>query len=322
MVSSSIKTVTAPPPIAGIFWGGPAVLIKRVENAALIGIPFAGSVAALVWSAEHGLTVVDVYSFLIFYFLTGLGVALGMHRYFTHRSFKTALPIQLLLGAFATMSFQGSILRWVVDHRRHHAHADVEGDVHSPHMDPWGQEQVGIAGFWYAHVGWMFDGTATDPALFGHDLVDDPVVMFFTRTHWIWLIAALALPYGFGYALGGPDGAWSSMLFGGCLKTTVLHNVVWGVNSVGHSHGNEDFPQANKSKNNLVLALLTFGDGWHNNHHRFPRSAFHGLTPRELDVNGWIITGLERLGLAWDVVRIPQQRIDAARRASMGGVQC
>lgn len=289
-----------------------------MENAALIGIPMAGSIAAAFWVAEHGITLLDVASFLLFYVLTGLGVALGMHRYFTHRSFQTVLPVQIFLGAFATMAFQGSILRWVVDHRRHHAHADVEGDVHSPHVDPWGQEQTGLGGFWYAHVGWMFDGTATDPKVFGHDLQSDRLVMFFTRTHWLWLVIALVLPYGFGHALGGPEAAWSSMLIGGCLKTTVLHNVVWAVNSIGHSHGDEDFPQANRSKNNLVLALLTFGDGWHNNHHRFPRSAFHGLTARELDVNGWIITGLERLGMAWDVVRIPQQRIDSARKSVVG----
>jgi stearoyl-CoA desaturase (delta-9 desaturase) len=162
----------------------------------------------------------------------------------------------------------------------------------------------------------MFDGTASDANVFGRDLLSDPLVMFFTRTHWLWLVVALALPYGFGLALGGYDAAWSAMLIGGCLKTTILHNVVWAVNSIGHSHGDEDFPQSNRSKNNLVLALLTFGDGWHNNHHRFPRSAYHGLLARELDVNGLIITGLERIGLTWNVVRIPKDRIDAARQSA------
>jgi stearoyl-CoA desaturase (delta-9 desaturase) len=304
------------PLVSGIIWGGPPVLVKRLQNTALIGLPLAGSVVAIFWIVEHGVSVIDVASFLLFYLLTGLGVALGMHRYFTHHSFETVLPFRIFLGAFATMSFQGSILRWVVDHRRHHAHADAQGDVHSPHVDPWGKDQHGFAGFWYAHVGWMFDGTASDANVFGRDLKADALVMFFTHTHVFWLVAALGLPYLFGYALGGPDAAWSSMLIGGCLKTTVLHNVVWAVNSVGHSHGDENFPQANKSKNNIVLALLTFGDGWHNNHHRFPRSAFHGLTKHEIDVNGWIIARLETLGLVWDVVRIPHSRIQAARDAS------
>jgi stearoyl-CoA desaturase (delta-9 desaturase) len=185
--------------------------------------------------------------------------------------------------------------------------------VHSPHIDPWGRERDGIAGFWFAHVGWMFDGTATDPNIFGQDLMRDRLVMFFVRTHALWLVLSLFLPYAYGYLLGGPVAGWSALLIGGCLRTTVLHNVVWAVNSFGHMHGHDDFPQGNNSKNNLILALLTFGDGWHNNHHRFPRSAFHGLRPSELDVNRLIIVGLERLGLVWDVIRIPEQRIAAAR---------
>ena len=190
---------------------------------------------------------------------------------------------------------------------------DVQGDVHSPYIDPWGRDRDGLGGLLYAHVGWMFDGTATDSAVFGEDLRRDRLVMFFVRTHWLWLVVSLAMPYAYGYALGGPQAAWSAMLIGGCLRTTVLHNVVWAVNSIGHSHGEEDFAQSNHSKNNLVLAILTFGDGWHNNHHRFPRSAFHGLKPSEVDVNGWIITQFERLGLVWNVIRIPAPRIEAAR---------
>jgi stearoyl-CoA desaturase (delta-9 desaturase) len=303
---------------AGIHWAGPAILQKRLENTYLIGIPLAGSILAAVWIANRGITLIDVSAFAIFYALTGLGVALGMHRYFTHKSFEAVLPLRLLLGASATMSFQGTILRWVADHRRHHSHSDQQGDVHSPHVDPWGRDVKGLGGLWYAHVGWMFDGTATDLEVFGKDLQQDRLVMFFVRTHWLWLAASLGLPFAYGYALGGAEAAWSAMLIGGCLRISVLHNVVWAVNSIGHSHGDEDFPQANRSKNNLVLALLTFGDGWHNNHHRFPRSAFHGLKPGEIDVNGWIIATLERAGLVWDVVRIPQQRV-AAARSPVGG---
>jgi stearoyl-CoA desaturase (delta-9 desaturase) len=298
----------------GIVTGGRMVLAKRVENALLIGIPAVGSSAAIYVLVTEGWTLVDVSSFVIFYVAVGIGVALGMHRYFTHRSFEAVLPLRVVLAAVATMSFQGTILRWVVDHRRHHAHADREGDVHSPYVDPWGRERDGLAGLAYAHIGWMFDGTATDPNVFGADLQRDRLVMFFTRTHWFWLGLSLLLPYLYGLSLGGFEAAWTSMLVGGCVRTSVLHNVVWAVNSIGHSHGNEDFAQSNHSKNNIVLALLTFGDGWHNNHHRFPRSAFHGLGPREIDVNGMIITILERIGLVRDVVRIAPDRIHAARR--------
>jgi len=304
---------TASQLLPGIVDRGPLVLAKRIENALLIGIPAIGSVAALCMLFTRGWSVVDLSSFLIFYVATGVGVALGMHRYFTHRSFETHLPIRVLLAGLATMAFQGTILRWVIDHRRHHAHADQTGDVHSPYVDPSGRDRDGLGGLAYAHIGWMFDGTATDPDIFGRDLMQDRVVMFFTKTHRLWLFVSLALPYVYGYVLAGPSGALSSMLIGGCLRTSVLHNVVWSVNSIGHSHGTEDFAQSNHSRNSLILALLTFGDGWHNNHHRFPRSAFHGLKPTEIDINGMIISTLERAGLVWNVVRIPDERIYAAK---------
>ncbi|RYG59471.1 acyl-CoA desaturase [bacterium] len=211
----------------------------------------------------------------------------------------------------------GTILRWVIDHRRHHAHADQQGDVHSPYVDPWGMDHEGIRGFAYAHFGWMFDRTTTDSKVFGADLLADPVVMFFTRTHYFWLLISLGLPFSYGYVLGGWNAGVGSMLIGGCLRTTVLHNVVWAVNSVGHTHGTREFAQSNKSTNNLVLALLTLGDGWHNNHHRFPRSAHHGMRKGEVDVNGWIIDALEKFGFAREVIRIPQARLDAARKVNL-----
>lgn len=295
--------------IPGVHYGGAPVARKRAENAVLIGVPLAGSVAAVVHVAQHGLTWIDAASFLIFYALVGIGVGLGLHRYFSHRSFETSPAFACLLGILGTMAFQGSVERWVADHRRHHAHTDEIGDVHSPVVDPWGMETPGWRGFWHAHVGWMFDRTATDPAFYGKGLEQDPVVRFLTRTHAVWLMLSLAIPYGFGFAFGGPEAAWSSLLIGGCLRTTTLHNVVWAVNSIGHRYGSIDYDDGNSSRNNLLLALLTFGDGWHNNHHRFPRSYRHGLKTREIDVNGRIIDWLERHGLVWNVIRVPRERL-------------
>jgi stearoyl-CoA desaturase (Delta-9 desaturase) len=304
-----------PPSFNGVRYGGAPAIVKWIENTLLVGIPLVGSAFAIQHIARHGLTKIDVLSFFLFYLLVGLGVALGLHRYFSHKSFETTPTLAFLLGAFGSMAFQGSIFRWVIDHRRHHSHTDEFGDVHSPYVDPWGEEHGGLSGFLYAHVGWLFDSSTTDAHVYGAGLPQDRLVMFFTRTHWLWPAASLALPYGFGYLLGGPDAALGSMLVGGCLRTTILHNVIWSVNSIGHRFGQESFRQGNGSKNNLTIALLTFGDGWHNNHHCFPRSAFHGLTKSEIDVNGWLITGLERLGLAWNVVRIPENRILDARHS-------
>jgi stearoyl-CoA desaturase (delta-9 desaturase) len=307
-----------PPLFNGVRYGGFPGLVKRIENTLLVGIPFLGSIVAIHQITRNGVTGIDLCSFLLFYLLTGLGVALGLHRYFSHKSFETTAAIAFLLGAFGSMSFQGSIFRWVIDHRRHHAHTDEFGDVHSPHVDPWGDVKNGISGLLYAHVGWLFDSTTTDAQIYGAGLQQDKLVMFFTRTHWLWPAASLALPWGFGYLLGGPEAALSSMLIGGCLRTTVLHNVIWSVNSIGHRFGSEDFRHGNGSKNNLTIALLTFGDGWHNNHHCFPRSAFHGMTEREIDINGWLIAQMEKMGMAWDVIRIAEKRIVDARASQAG----
>ena len=182
--------------------GGPAA-VKRIENTILVGIPLIGSAFAFEHIFRDGLSLTDLSAFLIFYLLVGLGTALGLHRYFSHKSFETTPAVALLLGAFGSMAFQVSVLRWVVDHRRHHSHTDEFGDVHSPYVDPWGAERSGLVGLLYAHVGWMFDCTTTDLAVYGAGLEHDRVVMFLTRTHWIWPAVSLCLPYCFGYVVGG-----------------------------------------------------------------------------------------------------------------------
>lgn len=283
---------------------------KRIENSFLIGIPLIGSIIAVLHVINNGITAVDFISFILFFFLIGLGVSLGMHRLFSHSSFLPHPVIGYLLGALASMAFQGSIARWVADHRRHHAHTDIENDVHSPVVDPWGQHSKGIRGFFHAHIGWMFDNTATDMSVYGRGLMYDPIIRFFTVTHWVWPLISIFLPFLFGYVIGGIDAAYSSMLIGGFLRTTVLHNVVWSVNSIGHTFGKTNFQQNNTSKNNFVLAFLTLGDGWHNNHHRFPRSYRQGLRKGEIDFNARLIELMARLGLACDLVDNSEQPDD------------
>jgi stearoyl-CoA desaturase (Delta-9 desaturase) len=288
----------------GVRFGGRPAVVKRIENAILVGVPLFGSVLAAFHIVGRGLTWIDLSAFVVFYVLVGLGVALGFHRYFSHKSFETMPALAFLLGALGSMAFQGSVLRWIIDHHRHHAHADASGDVHSPVVDQWGRPTGGIKGLWHAHAGWLFDETTTDPAIYGANVHNQKLVRFFHRTHWLWPILSLALPFAYGYGFGGVDAGWSALLVGGCLRTTVLHNVVWSVNSIGHYLGDESFSLHNASKNNFVLAMLTFGDGWHNNHHRYPRSAWHGLGRGELDVNGLLIAAMERAGLAWDVIKV------------------
>ena len=288
--------------LVGVYVGGRPVFTKRLENSILIGVPFVGSILAVYEIVTGGITWVEISAFLLLLLCTGVAVSLGLHRYFSHASFKTVPVISHLLGAFGSMAFQGSIARWVADHRRHHAHTDDTGDVHSPSIDPWGQDLPGIRGFLHAHIGWMFDNTATDMSVYGRGLMNDPIIVFYTRTFWWWTFASLALPFAYGYVFGGLQIAWTTMLVAGCLRTTLIHNIVWAVNSFGHTVGEIGFEQNNTSRNNYVLAILTFGDGWHNNHHRFPRSYRQGLLKGQVDINARIIEFLAKRGLAWDLI--------------------
>jgi stearoyl-CoA desaturase (delta-9 desaturase) len=283
---------------------------KRLENLILIGVPLLGSVLCLWWFASHPLGILEFSAFIIGYAVIGFGIGIGFHRYFSHKGFKAPLWMQFFLGAAGTMACQGSVMRWVADHRRHHAHSDTKGDTHSPYISAHGEKIKSWRGLLHAHIGWMFDDSHTDYSIYGKNLLNDPVVRFFHKTHWFWVGASLFLPFLYGYVLGGMEHAIGCLLFGGCLRITLFQNAVWAVNSFGHRWGYQNYATGEESKNNKILALLTFGDGWHNNHHQFPRSAMHGLMPKEYDLNGKIITFLEKKRVIKNVIRIPQNAIE------------
>lgn len=295
--------------VPGVISGGSKALQKRIENGILVGVPLIGAIISPFWFYYHSFTWIEVSAFAISYAIVGVGVGVGLHRYFSHRSFRTKPWVAWLLGIAGSMAFQHSVLHWVADHRRHHAHTDECGDLHSPYVDTSCSSTSTWSGLFHAHVGWLFDSSVTDYNVFAKDLLRDPIFVFLHRTHWIWPSLLLLSVWSYGYILGGIEHAWGCLLFAGCFRTALFHNIVWAVNSIGHTHGYESFPQKNNSKNNFVLAILTFGEGWHNNHHRFPRSAFHGLSRSEFDINGVIITVLEKLGLATDVIRVPRSKL-------------
>ncbi len=280
---------------------GRAALKKRIDNTFLIGFPLVGSVASIFWFRGHPIHAVEVVTFILGYFVVGMGTGVGFHRYFSHRSFETAPWVAYLLGAAGSMSFQSSLLTWVTDHRRHHAHADNCGDGHSPFVDGHCGHESTLKGLFHAHIGWMFDDTSTDVSIYGRDLARDPVIRFYARTHYIWPVVSVAVPWLVGYAFGGSIDAWGCF-FAACLRTVLFQHSVWAVNSLGHTFGYENYNMRNNSKNNRILAALTFGDGYHNNHHRFPRSAFHGMFKYEVDLNGIIILGLRKVGLARNII--------------------
>ncbi|MEX2173783.1 MAG: fatty acid desaturase [Pirellulaceae bacterium] len=226
----------------------------------------------------------------------GIGICLGYHRHFTHLSFSTYRPIRWLLAFFGGLGGEGSVSDWVANHRKHHAHSDQEGDPHSPHDGPW-----------WSHVFWLswWEGSvAHDEHLrrWVPDLVKDPVLRWigymFLPSHFL-LAGVLAVA---GYAYGGWAMAASFIVWGIFVRLVLVLHSTWFVNSASHMWGYRNYTTTDDSRNNWWVALITYGEGWHNNHHAYPRMALHGHRWWEFDITYTTIRLLRACGLAWDVV--------------------
>jgi stearoyl-CoA desaturase (delta-9 desaturase) len=252
----------------------------------------------------------DVAIFLIMYVPTGLGVTVGFHRMLTHRSFKTSPLLRGVLAVLGTMAVEGPVISWVADHRKHHAYSDRFGDPHSPHVDHGGGWRGALRGLAHAHVGWLFDHTQRGSReRFAPDLLADPVVSFVDKTFVFWALLGFAIPFGLGVLMGGTvDAGLEGLLWGGAVRMLVLHHVTYSINSLCHFFGRRRFATEDHSRNLMWLAPFSLGEAWHNNHHAFPTSAFHGMGRRELDISGLVISALERAGLVWDVQRVAPSR--------------
>ena len=259
---------------------------------------------------NRGLHLRDIVLLIALYIPIGLGVTVGFHRLLTHRSFKTSPWLRGLLAVLGTMSIEGPVISWVADHRKHHAYSDRLGDPHSPHVDHGGGWKGALRGLAHAHVGWLFDHQQRGSReRFAPDLIADPVVNFVDKTFIFWSLLGLAIPFGLGWLIAGTVAAGlEAMLWAGAVRIFILHHVTYSINSLCHFFGRRRFATEDESHNLSWLAPLSFGEAWHNNHHAFPTSAFHGMTKREVDLSGLTISGLERLGLVWDVQRISPDR--------------
>jgi stearoyl-CoA desaturase (delta-9 desaturase) len=252
----------------------------------------------------------DIAVFLILYVLTGFGVTVGFHRLFTHRAFATKRWLRGVLAVLGSAAIEGPVISWVADHRKHHAFADQPGDPHSPHVDHGVGWRGALRGLAHAHMGWLFLHTQRGARKrYAPDLIADPVVSFVDRTFLYWAIGGLGAAFGLGWLIGGTlTAALTGLLWGGAVRLLVLHHVTFSINSLCHFFGRRRFDTGDESRNLAWLSLLSFGEAWHNNHHAFPTSAAHGLRWWEIDTSSLLIRGLERVGLAWDVVRIDPAR--------------
>jgi stearoyl-CoA desaturase (delta-9 desaturase) len=260
----------------------------------------------------------DLFVFAIMYVLTGLGITVGFHRLFTHRSFNTYPAVRAVLAVLGSAAIEGPVISWVADHRKHHAFSDREGDPHSPHVDHGSGWRGALRGLAHAHVGWLFIHTQRGSReRYAPDLLADPVVAFVDRTFLVWAIGGLLASMGLGYAIGGTwHAALTGLLWGGAVRMLVLHHMTYSINSLCHFFGRRDYATEDHSRNVAWLALPTFGEAWHNNHHAFPTSASHGLGWRQLDLSALVIRGLARVGLAWDVVGVSEERRAGKRCAA------
>jgi len=263
-----------------------------------ITLPFLGVVAAarLTWS--YGTGAAEIASCAVMYVLTFVGVEVGFHRHFAHRSFRAAPPVRAILAALGSMALQGSLLWWAGVHRVHHAHADRSGDPHSP-----------LEGFVHAHVGWLFRNL--DPPDWRHrarDLFRDPLVRNTTRLYYFWGLTGLLLPaVGVGLAEHSWQGSMLGFLWGGLVRIFVVNHVIWSINSVCHRFGSRPYSTKDESRNNALLSLPSLGFSWHNNHHAFPGSAINAHRWWQIDPCGLLIVGLQSLGLAWNVRTASEQ---------------
>ena len=285
--------------------------LERNVNIAAVVIPFLGLFASgvLLWNSLLGPR--DLALFLVMYLLTGFGITVGFHRLLTHRAFETHAWVRYLFAILGSMALEGSVIDWVADHRKHHTFPDEDGDPHSPHVHEGSGLKGMLHGLYHAHVGWLFSthGQASSRR-YARDLAEDPRMRRINRA-FPWLaLASLALPALLGFVISG--GSWlaalTAYIWAGLARVFLVHHVTWSINSICHFFGRRRFELEDRSTNVFWLALPSFGEAWHHNHHAFPRSAYHGMRWYELDPSGWIIAAMAKLGLAWDVVRVSSEK--------------
>jgi stearoyl-CoA desaturase (delta-9 desaturase) len=275
----------------------------------VVVIPFLALIAGIVLLLRSAVGRVEVLLLLGMYWLSHVGIGLGYHRHFSHRSFQTTRPIKAIFAILGSMAAQGPIVTWAATHRRHHTFSDHQGDPHSPHLHAPGVINT-LKGAWHAHTGWMFQSEVHDWVHYVPELVKDRMIMRLNRYYFVWVLLGLAIPATLGALLiGGWRGAGDGLLWGGLIRIALGHHSTWSVNSICHIFGTRKYRSNDWSRNNPFMAIAVFGEGWHNNHHSFPSSAFHGLEWWQVDLHAYVIRLLALMHLAWDLKRPSEQAL-------------
>jgi stearoyl-CoA desaturase (Delta-9 desaturase) len=295
----------------------PSSTFQRVLVGVFVAIPLVALVAAIPLAWGWGLLGWhDVVIALVFYWVSGLGITVGYHRYFTHGSFKAKTGLRVALAIAGSLAIEGPVITWVSDHRRHHKYSDKEGDPHSPwrYGDDWKALSKGLL---YAHIGWLFDPNQTSQQKFSPDLLADKRVKGVDA----WFPGLVAVTLLLPALIGGLWGmsihsALTAFFWATLVRIALLHHVTWAINSICHTFGSEDFEVRDRSRNVSWLAIASFGESWHNLHHADPTCARHGALKGQLDSSARVIWMFEKLGWAYDVRWPDEDRLSAKRPAT------
>lgn len=270
-------------------------ILYKASIVVLVGFPLAGVLVAMILAWQRIFFPRDLLILLVFHTLGCMGITVGYHRMLTHQGFSAPAWFRTIILICGAMAFEGTPAQWSATHIKHHAHSDEEGDPHSP-----------LEGFWHAHVGWLLASTNFPQVrAYAPHLLEDPVVLFVSRTTLVWMGLSLLIPF----LLGG----WTGFVWGGLVRVFLTTHVTWSVNSVCHTFGRREFETTDASRNNWLVGLLAYGEGWHNNHHAFPRNAFHGMRWWQIDCSGCLIRMLESLGIITQVQRVTPAAAEAQR---------
>ncbi|WP_370618043.1 acyl-CoA desaturase [Mumia sp. Pv 4-285] len=300
--------------------GAPPGKAEQLMLAVFVGVPFIALLAAIPVAWGGWLGPVDLALLVVFYLIGSLGVTVGLHRYFTHKSFKPNRPVKIALGVAGSLAIQGPVTRWVADHRKHHKFSDREGDPHSPWR--YGETIPALTkGFAYAHLGWMFNAEQTPQRQYAPDLLKDRDIVRLSKQFPLWVFVSLAAPAVIGgLATWSWQGAVTGFFWGSLVRVFLVHHVTWSINSICHTMGEAPFKSRDRSGNVWWLAIPSMGESWHNLHHADPTCARHGVLPGQVDISARLIWLMEKAGwvrdVRWPVAsRLESKRVEAPSAA-------
>jgi stearoyl-CoA desaturase (Delta-9 desaturase) len=288
---------------------------EQVALFIFIVLPFLALLAAVPVAWGWGLGWLDLLIAAVMYLVTSHGITVGYHRFFTHGSFKAVRSVKVALAVAGSLAIEGPVLRWVADHRRHHAFSDRQGDPHSPWR--YGETVPALVrGLFHAHVGWLFDLERTNPRRYTPDLLADRDLVRISRLFPVFVGVSALLPAALGGLISWSwQGALTAFFWGSLVRISLLHHVTWSINSICHTIGARPFRSRDRSGNVWWLALLSNGESWHNLHHADPTCARHGVLPGQIDSSAGLIAAFERFGWAREVRWPRTERLEARRAA-------